>query len=488
MFNDLREFLKALEEKSDLARVKTEVNWDKEIGAIAQEAVVRKSPALLFENIKDYKDTHGRKLLINALAAPSRLNLALGLPEGTGFREIVENVMGRAKNLIKPVLVNSGSSKRFIHKGDEIDLFEFPVPLLHGKDGGRYIGTFHSVVTKDPETGWVNLGVYRGMVHDKKSLGLYISGPRHGMMHARKYHALGKSMPVAIAIGIDPLILMGTIAEAPVELCEYDLAGALKKEPVKLVKCETVDLEVPADAEIIIEGTLSLDPEDFKPEGPFGEYPGRYSELGSFPKPALEVTCITHNDDPILQSTSLGTGPDLVAGDSDYVSAVALSALLRNRLEEAGIPGITGLWMDPEALFSNVFISIDQQFYGHAKWVASALWGLAPFYGKMVVVVDSDVDVYNLKKINSALAFRFQADRGLGINKGNFGALDPSIDPEVIQKTVLAKWDKVLLDATWPFEWKPRKEWGGMKHPPSCLAEEEDIEKVQERWKEYGID
>jgi len=251
------------------------------------------------------------------------------------------------------------------------------------------------------------------MVHDRKSLGVYISGPRHGMIHARKYHDRGERMPVAIAIGVDPLILMAAIAEAPVELCEYELAGALRNEPVRLVKCETVNLEV---------------------------------------------------------------------------SAVALSALLRNRLEEAGIPGITGLWMDPEALFSNVFISIDQQFYGHAKWVTQALWGLAPFYGKMVVIVDSDVDIYNLKKINSAFAFRFQADRGLGISKGNFGALDPSIDPDVLKKTILAKWDKVLLDATWPFEWQPRKEWGGLKHPPSCLEDEEDIEKVRKRWREYGID
>ncbi|MDY6864196.1 MAG: UbiD family decarboxylase [Thermodesulfobacteriota bacterium] len=487
MFNNLRGFLNALEERNDLARIQTEVDWNLEIGAIAQEATVRKSPALLFENIKDYKHTPGRKLLMNAYATKERLSLALGLDEKTGYRQMVETVRSRAKNVIKPRLLSSGEVKDIIHKGKEVDLLEFPVPFLHKKDGGRYVATLDIVVTKDPDSGWVNLGLYRGMLHDLRSIGLYLAGPRHGMMHAKKYYSMGKRMPVAIAIGVDPLVLMSAVAEVPVNVSEYDIAGGLKNEPVSLVKCETVDLEVPASAEIVIEGTTSLDPVTFKPEGPFGEYTGRYSGLGSHLRPVIEVSCISHQKDPIFQSTSLGNAPDLVAGDPDYISAVAFSALIWNRLEAIGVPGITGLWMDPEGVISNVFISIDNQFYGHAKWVASALWAVAPFYGKMVVVVDSDVDVYNPKKVNSAIAFRFQAERGLVINKGNIGGLDPSVDPDVLEKTILTKWDKVLLDATWPFEWQTRKEWGGMKHPPSCLADEADIENVRKRWNKYGI-
>jgi 4-hydroxy-3-polyprenylbenzoate decarboxylase len=486
-FRSLREFLDRLEAMGDLHRIKEELDWDEEIAAVAEEASVREAPALIFENIKDHQDTFCNKLTMNHLGNYRRIALAMDLPLDAHPRDFLKAWRERTKNPIKPILVNSGPCKEVIRKDDDINLMEIPFLKLHAKDGGRYT-VWNCNITKDPETGWTNVGTYNAKLHDEKSLVLTYRFA-HSAVHGKKYRAKGERMPYALVIGTEPILSMTGSAAFEKGVCEYDMAGAIKREPLELVKCETVDLEVPADAEIVIEGTVSLDRKDFKMEGPFGRFTGYYYGLKPTPSPVLDVTCVTHRKDPIYITCLSGPGPDLVATEGEYIFAINSCAVLWDQLEKAGIRGITGLWTDPDMVLTNIFISIKNSYYGHAKHVASALWGTEKgrIIGKYVVVVDSDVDIYDVKKINSAIGNRTRGKEDIVIFPHTYGApTDPGVelmDPEGFIKA----WDRVLVDATWPFEWEPRKEWGGLKHPESGNARPALREEVRKKWNSFGF-
>ncbi len=484
-FLDLRQYLEVLETAGDLRRVQAQVDWNEEIGAVAEEGIRRRAGALIFENIKDYQGTHGRKLLINTHESPRRLAMALGLPPDTPIMEIVKVCKQREKVLLSPRVVASGPCKEVIHKGDDVNLYEFPVPRLHDKDGGRYLQTYGGVVTRDPDSDWTNIGIYRGMVHDANSMGFLWTPTQHWGMHGRKYRAMGKPMPMAVTIGAGALAGVAWFSHVPPGVCEYDFMGALAQDPVELVRCETNDLLVPACSEIVLEGEMSFDSATYKPEGPFGEYPGYYTSVWSEPRPVFKVKCITHRHDPILQCSTPGMDP---IEPVPYLKLVS-SAQLWNRLEAAGIEGVTGFYIDP-AHPAVVYISIDSRYYGHARQVAAALWGMGLNQAaKYVIITDSDVDITNPSKVMAAVANRTQAQRDIVIFPGTFGGiLDPGMDPDVKRKTGgVGSWDRVLIDATWPMDWEPREDWGGLKHPPACQAGPDLIERVRQRWQTYGI-
>ena len=260
MHKDFRGFLAKLEEAGDLKRVKTEVDWDEELGTIAFEGLVRRSPALIFENIKGYRNAHGQKVAVNFIESVNRGKVALGVPLNTPQPEVVQILRERFRKPIKPVLVKTGACKEVVEVGSAVNLLEFPVPKIHNMDGGRYIMTWSNVITKDPKSGWVNVGTYRGMIQDEKSLGMLIEPVHHGAVHMRQWREAGhKRMPMAVAIGGDPLCLFCSAISFPSGVAEYDMVGAMRESPLELVRCETIDLEVPADAEIILEGELTLD-------------------------------------------------------------------------------------------------------------------------------------------------------------------------------------------------------------------------------------
>ncbi|HLA28197.1 MAG TPA: UbiD family decarboxylase [Syntrophales bacterium] len=484
-FKDLREFLDKLEKEGEVKRIGAEVDWNDEIAAIGQEAAKKELPALIFENIKDYQDTPGRKVLFNVLGTYQRIALALGLPKDTHIREIMSVWRERTKNPIKPILVSTGPCKEVVKKGDDINVLDFPILKLHPKDGGRYIH-WSVCITKDPETGWVNAAMYNSMIFDKKTISTSPIRTQHMAIHARKYEAMGKPMPFAIAIGCEPVTSMVGTAPFPMGVNEFDMAGGLRQQPVDLVKCETVDLEVPATAEIVIEGLVDLDPKNFRPEGPFGRYSGYYTSVWSTNMaPVVNVTCITHRKDPIFDADN---NPARFYG-AIKVCTITHSAGVWDVLEESGIKA-TGVWTDGSAHWSNIFVSIDKSNYGEAKQVAAAIWGgrLSAMKGKYVVVVDSDIDIFDFREINHAIAFRTRGQEDIVIFPNTMGsALDPGIHPDSKAETIMGKWDRVLIDATWPFEWKAREEWGGLKHPPSALADPGMVEKVKNRWKEYGL-
>lgn len=490
-YDDLRDFLRLLESKNELIHINEPVDWDIEIGAISQEAINRNGAAFICENIKDHTETIGKKLAMNYLGNWKRVALAMGMAENTAPADMVREWRKRHRQLVKPLVLSSGPCKKNIIPEKDINLYEFPIPRLHAGDGGRYALTWHIVVTQEPDSDWMNVGTYRGMLLDDKNIGMLLVHVQNWGLHAAKYRERHMKMPIAVALGVDPITMMisGTPYHAGVN--EYDVIGAVRGEPVKLVKCETNDLLVPANAEIVLEGEIDLDPSTFRMEGPFGEYPGYYSSIDSTPKPVFNVKCITHRDNPIYTSGLIGIGPHLKAADLDYFSAITFSAITWDQLDVNKVPGVKDVWFDEDVYGTNVFVSIEKKYYGHAKQVAFAIWSVlsAHYIGKYVVVVDADIDVHNPKKVWAAIANRTDPSKDIIVIPHTCGGpLDPSVHPDIKMKTQgIGRWDRVLIDATWDDTWEKRPEWGGLNHPPSCLSSESELQLVRKKWKQYGF-
>lgn len=484
-YADLREWIARLESVDRLKRINVEVGWDGEIGAIARLNFAKKGPALLFENIRDYKATISTKLFLGGMSRVSQIALMLGLPMDTRYNRIVDIVRQRFKRKILPNIVENGAIKQNIISGNKISLFEFPVPKWHPKDGGRYINTFSAIVTRDPETNILNVGMYRGMILDRDRIGVLLVPSQHWGLHFQKYREKGMHMPVAVVIGWDPALFFVAAAPLPKDVCEYDIAGSLRESPVDLIKCETSDLLVPATSEIVIEGDISPDPRDFEEEGPFGEYTGYYGER--LKRPVIKVSCITHRHDPILRGTLEGINPSW-PNESSTLGSIHLAAITWNILESQGVPGILDIVPAPVTM-----IKIHKSFQGQPKQIAAALWGssAAQYNYKIVIVVDEDVDIKDHRHVYTALSYRVNASEGdLVIMKGSFGsALDPSTPfPNRDElKYGSGVWDRILIDATKSFS-HPNPLWGGQSYPPSSTdLDEKDLELANKRWEEYGL-
>jgi 4-hydroxy-3-polyprenylbenzoate decarboxylase len=348
-FKDIREFCEALEKTGDLVRVKQEVDWELEAAAINRRCYETLGPAVLFEKIKDYPP--GYRILGGAQGTYRRVAISLGLSPETPVPALYREYEEREQKPVKPVIVKTGPCKENIMKGDDVDLFAFPAPLIHDGDGGRYIGTWDIVITKDPDTGWTNWGMYRFMIHNKK----YLTGDPTFTSHLalvfrEKFVPKKKRMPVAIVIGADPLCHMVATAGYGIGVDEVDYAGALRKEPVELVKAETSDLLVPAHAEIVIEGEIL--PDVVGSEGPFGEYPG-YRTGKARTNVVCEVKAITYRSSPILTMISLGVPVD----DSSVAAALTASLSLKRRLKRHGVP-VTDVYAPPEGVTHLVVVGV----------------------------------------------------------------------------------------------------------------------------------
>jgi len=330
---DLRTWIAQLEAEGELQRIKAKVDWDGEISQIIKKVYMQEGPALLFENIKDHENTRSRRLFTNGIGTLARQNLMLGLPKDTLISETIKTIKTRIQEPIAPVRVSSGPVKENIVKGGDVDLFQLPVPKWHPLDNGRYINTFYGAVTRDPDTGVNNVGLYRGGIFSKNKIGVLLIPMKDWGILYSKYQQMGKPMPVAFVYGWDPAML--GVAGAPYRGHEYDLIGAIRQEPVELVKCETSDIEVPASAEIVVEGTISPDPSTYETEGPFGEGGGFYGEARK--RPVVEVSCITHRNDPIFRGCLPGSRTPDEMGLTCHVS---ISAAAWDVLESQGIPGV----------------------------------------------------------------------------------------------------------------------------------------------------
>ena len=310
-YNDLREFIDTIEKSGDLHRIKKEVDWNLEAGAIMRKGCEELLPAILFEKIKDYPE--GYRVLGNPLASFRRLAIALDMPPDSTYNEILNRYDEGRKNLIKPNLVSDGPCKENIHIGKEVDLYEFPAPIVHDGDGGRYLCTWNINVTKDPDSNWINWGTYRAMIHTKNKMGGLVIPSQHiGIMYYQKYETRNMPMPFAIAIGIEPITALVATSGVSYGINEADVIGGIRGEPLNVIKCETNDLLVPATSEIVIEGEIP--PYERMEEGPFGEYTG-YQAKSSMPRPVYNVKAITHRNNPILFSDGDRYGAKGFAGE-----------------------------------------------------------------------------------------------------------------------------------------------------------------------------
>lgn len=465
---DLRDFITACEKEGVLQRIKAEVDWDLELSHIAKLNEEKKGPALLFENVKGYK----WPVITSTCTTTERLSIIMGMPKETPLVELMRRWVEIGNRKIPPKVLSTGPCKENKMVGKDIDLFKFPVPKFYPKDGGRYFGTAHAVITKDPESGWVNIGTYRLQLIDKDILGTQFIKGKHSDIMLKKYQAMGKPMPVAVVVGADPLMFVMGGARFSAFESEYDLAGSIRGEPIEVVKCETNDLIVPAGAEIVVEG--EVDANAFKDEGPFGEYTGYYSGVGTNPRNFIKVNCITHRNNPIFMATTVGRA----VTDTHMTLAIAYGASLWQQLSDMKIPGIKAVYCPPEAAGRFIaIISLKQMYPGHANQVLTAAISteMGAYGLKTVIVVDEDIDPADIPRVMYAVAFRFNPLRAQIIQRGRSTPLDPSLPIE-------SRWitGRLLIDATIPYDWEEK--------PIPIALDPDVVKKVQARWKELGFE
>lgn len=403
-YRDLRAFLARLEREGELKRITAEVDPVLEITEITNRVTKAGGPALLFERPKG----SSVPVVINLLASERRVNLALEVDDidqvANRVRSFLDvqtpqGFLDKVKMLPKlaelgsffPKTVKSGACKEVIRKED-FSLSSFPILKCWPQDGGRYI-TWPMVITKNPETGKRNVGCYRMQVFDERTTGMHWQTQKHGAEHfrsARSRHRTGR-LEVAAAIGSDPATALAGILPVPPDLDEFMFSGFLRRDAVELVPCETVDLEVPANAEIVLEGYVDLS--EMRTEGPFGDHTGFYSLEGEYP--VFHVTCITHRKDPLYLTTIVGPPPQ-----EDFFMGHAIERIFLPVMKMQ-YPEIVDVAMPAEGIFQNLMIvAIRKSYPGHARKIMNAIWSLGQaMFTKVIVVVDHDVDIQNPREV-----------------------------------------------------------------------------------------
>src|ERR1700691_2132549 len=406
-YRDLREFVRALEKNHELKRIPFEVDTALEITEFADRAVKQGGPALLFEKPKGST----MPVLINEFASMRKMEIAL---EVNSVEEIAariveflqmrvpEGLMGKLKMLPKlaevgaffPKIVSKGDCQEVV-RNDVFSLFDLRVLKCWPEDGGRYI-TLPLVFSRNPDTGKRNCGMYRMQVFDDRTTGMHWQTHKQGAEHYRRMSAACaanpsvKKMDVAVAIGADPATMYSAILPLPPDIDEMMIAGFLRSKPVEMVKCETVDIEVPANAEIVLEGYVELG--ELRREGPFGDHTGFYSLEDEYP--VFHVTCVTERKHPIYATTIVGPPPM-----EDFYMGKAIERIFLP-LMRMELPEIRDVAMPAEGIFHNlILVSIRKSYPGHARKVMHAIWGLGQaMFSKCIVVVDEEVDVQNVRE------------------------------------------------------------------------------------------
>lgn len=488
---DLRSWISLLRDHGELVEIEEEVDWKYEMGCLIRRIfdIPGGGPAVIFRNIKDYHNQWGKEFFACSLSSYRRIAMAMGLSPDASYKEIVSHYSDGVGRPIDPHITTNASCKEVIHKKEDVDLLKFPVPYLHPFDGGRYMGTFHLVVTKDPDTGQGNVGMYRLMVHDENHLGTLFVARQHWEQHVRKWNAKGERMPIAICFGPPQIVLLTAMAKLTHPPDEYAYAGGLINHPIDLVKCETVDLEVPADSEIVLEGFVETDPDKCRKEGPFGEYLG-YLGGRAGERPVIEVVCITHRYNPILQGTLEGRSVP-GANEDHHCMSVSSAAYAYRLLKSHDINVVETCAPVAANGYNKIVVRIRQQRQGEAMQIASLLWGssCSLMCYKEVVVVDEDIDASNPNAVEFAVATRVDPIKDITIVDGFPGIpLDPRIHPDEKQAWMGAgRWSRICIDATRPFTWPSREEWGGRKFPPVQSWPDEVEDLVEAKWGKYGL-
>ena len=496
-YADLREFVMRLEKEGELRRVKAEVDPVLEITEVVQRlrqlAMEAPSghiapnpnalgPALLFEKPKGSR----YPLLINAFGSVRRMELAFEVEDLgqvaariRGFLDMQtpQGLLDKLKMLPKlaelgsflPKQVKDGPCKEVVHQRGDVNLFDFPILKCWPQDGGRFI-TFPLVFTKNPETGKRNVGMYRMQVYDERTTGMHWQTQKHGAEHFRRARAANPEgrIPVSVAIGSDPATTLGGILPVPPDLDEMMFSGFLRRDPVELVKCETNDLEVPANAEIVLEGYVNLN--EMRTEGPFGDHTGFYSLEGEFP--VFHVECVTHRKDPIYLATVVGRPPQ-----EDFFMGYAIERVFLPLMKMTH-PEIVDVSLPAEGIVHNLMVvAIRKSFPGHARKVMNAIWSLGQaMFTKVIVVVDHDANVHDYREVVWKALCAIDPQRDVQFTLGPVDTLDHAARMQDFGS-------KMGIDATrkWATEGFARP-W-----PDEMLVDEKTKTRVEAMWKTLGI-
>ena len=484
-FKDLREFIDALDKRGLLKRITTPVDCELEITEITDRVSKlkgAKNVALLFENVKGYDVP----VLMNAFGSMERMAIAFGVEKiddiADELREILKlpyvslehkldliSIIPTAKRAINfPKYVKNGPCKDVIIK-DQPSLDKFPILKCWPQDGGAFI-TLPLVFTKNPKTGKRNVGMYRLQKFDEKTTGMHWHIHKNGAENFRAHKEMGKDrIEVAVAIGTDPVLTYAATAPLPRDIDEMVFAGMLRKKSVEMIKCETVDVEVPAHSEIVLEGYVKMD--ELRREGPFGDHTGYYSLADDYP--VFHITCITHRKNPIYSATIVGKPPM----EDCYIAKATERIFLP--LLQLMMPEIVDINLPLAGVFHNcAMISIKKTYPQQAKKVMHAVWGMGQMmFTKMIIIVDSHVNVQDEQEVWCRVFNNIDAKQDIVMVDGPLDVLDHS--------SPLPKWGtKVGIDATksWPEEGHTR-EW------PDEIVMSDDIKTmVDQKWKDLGFE
>ncbi len=527
-YTDLRDWIKTLEKAGELKRITIEVDPNLEMAEIADRTAKLHrgtakagGPALLFENIKGHP---GAKVLMNQFGSLRRMQLALET-------DSLDDIANRIRTLIKPqmpanfmdkmkllpmlaevgnffpkvVSAKDAPCKQVIHRGADVNLLSLPVLKTWPQDGGPFI-TLPCVITRDPKSGKRNVGMYRMQVYDAKTTGMHwqrqkvaaehmrerlrdaspdsaarvdlmaitaggtTAASSHASLHTSTVTRIREDrMEVAVAIGTDPATTFSAIVPAPPDVEEYLISGFLRQKPLELVKAETVDLEVPANAEYILEGYVQLG--ELRTEGPFGDHTGFYTMQEDYP--VFHITCITHRKDPIYAATIVGKPPMEDAWMGKAVERIFLP------LMQLTLPEIVDVNLPPEGVFHNLMIvAIKKSYAGHARKVMNGIWAMGQaMFTKCIIVVDEDCDVHDLAEVTLRTTNNIDPERDIQFTLGPVDSLDHA-------SRLPNYGSKMGIDATrkWAAEGFTRP-W-----PPMLTMDTEVKTKIDALWKKLGIE
>ncbi|OBQ35700.1 MAG: hypothetical protein AN487_14950 [Anabaena sp. CRKS33] len=484
MARDLRGFIKILEERGQLKRISALVDPDMEIAEISNRMLQKGGPGLLFENVKgasfpvavnlmgtvericwamnmekpEELETLGKKLsMLQQPKPPKKISQAIDF--GKVLFDVVKAKPGR--DFFPPC-------QQVVIQGQDLNLNKLPLIRPYPGDAGKII-TLGLVITKDCETGIPNVGVYRLQLQSQNTMTVHWLSVRGGARHLRKAAERGKKLEVAIALGVDPLIIMAAATPIPVDLSEWLFAGLYGGSGVNLARCKTVDLEVPADSEFVLEGTIT--PGEVLPDGPFGDHMGYYG--GVEDSPLVRFQCMTHRKDPVYLTTFSGLPPK-----EEAMMAIALNRIYTPILRQQ-VSEIVDFFLPMEALsYKAAIISIDKAYPGQARRAALAFWSALPqfTYTKFVIVVDNDINVRDPRQVVWAISSKVDPTRDVFILPNTpFDTLDFASEK-------LGLGGRMGIDATTKIPPETEHEWGSpLKSDPRVAA------MVERRWQEYGL-
>ena len=482
-YKDLREFISFLESKGELKRIKAPVNCELEIAEVCDRVVKRGGPALLFENVEGYDIP----VLINMFGSENRMAWALGVERLDDLVERVnellslmqgppQGIMEKVRTLgqlarmasFQPKMVKNAPCQEVVVSGDDVDLNRYPILKCWPLDGGRYI-TLPLVITRDPQTGTRNVGMYRIQVYDARTAAMHWQTHKVGTHHLRVGGEKGlERLDVAVALGGDPATIWTGSVPLPPDVDEFMVAGFIRQEGVELVKCKTVDLEVPAHAEMIIEGYVVPGEEGL--EGPFGDHTGYYSMADTYP--IFHVTCITQRRDPIYPTVIVGRPPM----EDYYMGKVTERVFLP--IIQMILPEVVDINMPAEGVFHNlVLVSIKKEYPGQARKVMYGLWGMGLMsLAKTIIVVDHFVNVHDLSEVTWRVTNNIDPGQDILFASGPLDDLDHGSPTPKFGS-------KIGVDATakGPMEGRQR-EW-----PPDIVMSPEIVALVDGKWAEYGL-